>query len=267
MSRLCALVLLLVFAALALSPIYIMFKISLSPPREVLTPHPSWLLKEVTLEHWKAVLPSPELWRPLIKSIVVATATMALGILLSAPAAYVISRMRPRYRYAFILSLFAARMFPEVGIALPIAITFIRWNLLDTHVGLIMAHLIRTLPFISWILVGTFETIPRSLEQAAQMDGCSRLGTLLRVVFPLAAPGIAVAAIFGWLESWNEFTYALYLTLVENTLPLQTYYYVIRGSWFHSAAYATVLTLPVMAVTFSLQRYLRAGYMAGAVKG
>jgi trehalose transport system permease protein len=90
---------------------------------------------------------------------------------------------------------------------------------------------------------------------------------LRRVLVPLAKPGIAVAALFAWLESWNEFTYALYLSLTENTLPLQVYYYVTRGNWFDAATYATLLTVPVMVVTACLQRYLKAGYLTGAVKG
>jgi trehalose transport system permease protein len=114
--------------------------------------------------------------------------------------------------------------------------------------------------------VGTFETIPVDLEEAAAVDGCHRVGVLTRVVLPLAAPGVAVAALFAWLESWNEFTYALYLSLTENTLPLQVYYYVTRGNWFDAATYATLLTVPVIIVTAWLQRYLKAGLLAGAIK-
>lgn len=125
----------------------------------------------------------------------------------------------------------------------------------------------KTLPLVAWILVGTFETIPVDLEQAARVDGASRLQVLWKVVLPLALPGLAVAAIFIWLESWNEFTYALYLTLSERTLPLQTWYYVIRGNWFDAASYSTILTIPVFIVTFFLQRYLKTGYLTGAIKG
>ncbi|WDC84369.1 ABC transporter permease subunit [Caloramator sp. mosi_1] len=94
-----------------------------------------------------------------------------------------------------------------------------------------MAHLIEQLPFIAWILVSTFETIPVDLEEAASIDGAGRIRTLIKVVFPLAAPGLAVAAMFTWLNSWNEFTYALYLSLTTKTLPLQIYYYVLRGGF------------------------------------
>jgi trehalose transport system permease protein len=250
-----------------LFPLYLMVKISVSPPSEVFSPHPGFGLHRLTAEHWKAILGSETLWPPLLKSLAVATWTMIGAIGLAAPAAYVLARLPQPWKYALILGLFASRMVPEVAIALPVAVRFLQWGLLDTQLGLVLAHLIKTLPFVAWILVGTFETIPVEVEEAAQVDGCHRLGVLTRVVFPLAMPGVAVAALFAWLESWNEFTYALYLSLTEHTLPLQIYYYVTRGNWFDSATYATLLTGPVIVVTACLQRYLKAGYLAGAVKG
>lgn len=250
-----------------LFPLYLMVKISLSPAQDIFTPHPSFGLRAVTGEHWAAVLGSETLWPPLWKSLAVATWTMLAAIVLAAPAAYVISRLPQAWKYGLLLGLFASRMVPEVGIALPIAVRFLEWGLLDTQLGLVLAHLIKTLPFVAWILVGSFEAIPVAVEEAAEVDGCHRLGVLTRVVLPMALPGVAVAALFAWLESWNEFTYALYLSLIDNTLPLQIYYYVMRGSWFDSATYTTILILPVIVVTACLQRYLKAGYLAGAVKG
>jgi trehalose transport system permease protein len=254
-------------ALFTLFPLYLMVKISLSPAQDIFTPHPSFALSAVTGEHWKAVLASETFWPPLGKSLAVATWTMLAAIGLAAPAAYVMSRLAWPWKYGLLLGLFASRMIPEVGIALPIAVQFLQWGLVDTQLGLVLAHLIKTLPFVAWILVGSFETIPVAVEEAAQVDGCHRLGVLTRIVFPMALPGVAVAALFAWLESWNEFTYALYLSLIDNTLPLQVYYYVTRGSWFDSATYATILTVPVIVVTACLQRYLKAGYLAGAVKG
>lgn len=249
------------------TPVYIMFKVSFSSPAEVLTQHPTFWFQEFTFRHWQQVLTSGNLSAPLLKSLSVATFTTLIALAIVTPGAYVISRMPKAIKYTVVLSLFFTRMFPDVGIALPIAVTFIKWNLLDTQVGLIMAHLTKVLPFIAWVLVGTFDTIPLDLEKAAWVDGAGRLETLWRVVLPLAAPGLAVAAMLVWLESWNEFTFSLYLTLSKNNLPLQTYYYVQRGNWFQAAAYSSLLTVPVMMVTFLLQRYLRTGYLSGSLKG
>ena len=133
--------------------------------------------------------------------------------------------------------------------------------------GLTLAHLISALPFIAWILVGTFEGVPRDLEEAAAVDGASRIGTLARVVFPAAAPGIAVAALFVWLYSWNEFLYARLLSTSQNTLPLQVFQAVDRGTKQQMAAVASVLIVPILLVVAALQRYLRPGALAGALKG
>ena len=157
-------------------------------------------------------------------------------------------------------------MFPEVGIALPISVTFIRWGLVDTNLGLVLAHLIKVLPLMTWILTGTFDSIPRDLEQSALVDGCNKLQALVKVVLPLSMAGMAAASILCWLESWNEFTYAVYLCLADSTLPLKTYYYVRRGNWFESAAYAVFLTIPVIIVSFALQNYLKSDYLSGALK-
>lgn len=258
----------LIFATIMfVTPVYLMFKVSFSSPGEVLTAHPTFWFKDFTVKHWRDVLSSGYLTAPLLKSLSVATLTTVAALIIVAPGAYVISRMPRGIKYVVVLSLFFTRMFPDVGVALPIAVTFIKWNLLDTHLGLVLAHLTKVLPFIAWVLVGTFDTIPTDLEQAASVDGAGRVQTLLKVVLPLAAPGLAVAAMLVWLDSWNEFTYALYLTLSKNTLPLQTYYYVQRGNWFQAAAYSSLLTIPVMLITFFLQRYLKSGYLAGSLKG
>ncbi|WP_202080279.1 carbohydrate ABC transporter permease [Caldalkalibacillus salinus] len=258
---------LILFSFVMLAPVYIMFKISVSEPQDILTQNPPFLIENFTFDHWVRVFEAGNLWAPLLKSFMVASVATLIAIAIAAPAAYVISLMPKAYRYGIILSLLFTRMFPDVGIALPISVNFIRWDLTDSYVGLILAHLIPNLPFLAWILVGTFETIPRELEKAALIDGASRWGALQRVVFPIAAPGIAVGAMFVWLNSWNEFTYALYLTYTENTLPLQTYYYVSRGDWFQSAAYSMILTIPVIIVTFFLQRYMKSGFLSGSVKG
>jgi len=254
-------------AILMIIPVYILFAISFATPGDVLKAHPQFILTNFTFTHWKDVFASGNIWPPFTKSFVVATMTMLISIVIASPAAYVIARMPNKIKYGVVLSLFFTRMFPDVGIALPISIEFIKLNLLDTYTGLIMAHLIVNLPFAAWILVGTFETIPKDLEEAALVDGTSKLTALTKIIMPIALPGIAVTSIFVWLNSWNEFTYALYLTISQRTLPLQTYYYVQRGGIFDSATYAAVLTIPVMLVTFFLQKYMKSGYLSGAVKG
>ncbi|MFA7119372.1 MAG: carbohydrate ABC transporter permease [Sphaerochaetaceae bacterium] len=250
-----------------IAPLYLLVKVSFSTPWEVNTAHPTLLLHQPTLKHWKQVLSSGNLFGPFWKSLVVATCTMVLATVLVAPASYVISRTSRKIRATYILVLFFTKMFPVVGIALPISVVFLKWNLLDTNTGLVLAHLIGQVPFMAWILVSTFGSIPRDLEEAAFIDGCTKMMALRKVVIPLAVQGIAVAGLYVWLNSWNEFTYALYLSLTTKTLPLEVYYYVQRGGTFQMAAYATILAIPVIIITFVMQKYLRSDYLSGAVKG
>lgn len=249
-----------------LAPIFLLFKISVSAPQDILTQHPPFWIKNFTWNHWQRVLAAGHIWVPLWKSVTVATSVALAGLIIAAPAAYVISRLPRGLKYGVLLAIFSTRMFPEVGIALPISVTFIRWDLVDTNLGLVLAHLIKVLPLMTWILTGTFDSIPRDLEQSALVDGCNKLQALVKVVLPLSMAGMAAASILCWLESWNEFTYAVYLCLADSTLPIKTYYYVRRGNWFESAAYAVFLTIPVMIVSFALQNYLKSDYLSGALK-
>jgi len=255
------------FAGMTVLPLLVLVKVSISAPEEVMTGHPPFLIYNATLDHWRDILNSDALFSSARHSLIVATGTAVFCVLIAAPAAYVISRLPRAWRYSLILGLLFTQMFPDVGIAMPVAITFLRLGLNDTDLGLILAHLVPTLPFVAWILVGTFETIPREVEEASFVDGNGKVGTLARVVMPLAAPGIAVGALFAWLKSWNDLVYAIYLFLGERTLPLMTFYYSNRGSVFDTATFAVLLTIPVMLVTLALQRYVEAGTLSGAIKG
>jgi trehalose transport system permease protein len=261
-----ALLVLLVLGT-TIAPVYFMVSLSVMDPSEFFRPHPAYFPTKFTTEWWERVLKSETLYPAFMKSLIVATVTTAIAVVISVPGAYAISRMAPKVKYFLILSLFFTRMYPEIGIALPVAVLFLRMGLYESIIGLVFAHLILVLPVCAWILVGAFETIPRDLEEAASVDGASRLGTLRRVVIPLAAPGISVAAIFSWLLSWDEVTYARFLTLLHPTLPIQILDIIGRSGPTVVATWATIVTIPVVIITYFMQRWLRADYLAGAVKG
>jgi len=259
--------LVLVVVAMTVAPVYFMVSLSVMDPSEFFRPHPAYFPTKITTQWWERVLNSETLYPAFMKSLVVATVTMVIAVVISVPGAYAISRMAPNIKYLLILSLFFTRMYPEIGIALPVAVLFLRLGLYESIIGLVFAHLILVLPVCAWILVGAFETIPRDLEEAASVDGASRLNTLWRVVMPLAAPGVSVAAIFSWLLSWDEVTYARFLTLLHPTLPIQLLDIIGRSGPTVVATWATIVTIPVVIVTYLMQKWLRADYLAGAVKG
>jgi trehalose transport system permease protein len=252
---------------LVLFPLYLVVMVSVAPGIAIFGERPALLVAHPTLRFWLRVIARGELWLPLLKSLAVASLTTLAALAIAAPAAYVIARLPARLRYGLVIGLLVTRMFPEFAIGVSVATRFARLGLVDDYLGLVLAHLIGALPFIAWILVGTFEGIPRDLEEAAAIDGTSRLGTLVRVIIPAAAPGIAVAALFVWLYSWNEFLYARLLTTSQNTLPLQVFQAIDRGTRQQMAAVAAVLIVPILCVVSVLQRYLRPGALAGAVKG
>lgn len=254
-------------AFILLTPLYVLVKVSLSTLAQATAPSPSYLIESPTLDNWRRLMQWDTVKSPLMHSLIVATGTAILAIIIAAPAAYVISRMPRNIRYLLILSILFTRMFPEVIIATPIAMRFFKWGLNDTNQGLILAHLIRTLPLAAWILIGTFQVIPMDLEESSAVDGASKIKTLIKVVMPLALPGIAVAAMFAWLDSWNDLLYAIYLFLTERTLPLQVYYYANRGNVTDVATYSVMMTIPVILITLFLQRWIKSGYLSGAVKG
>lgn len=257
----------IIICFIMLVPVYLLAKTSLSTPDEVLTQHPTLWIHDVTFEHWEKIFTSGKLWPPLIRSVITASATTILSLIIVVPACYTVSHFSKKKQYAFIMTLFFTRMIPSVAVALPISVSFIKIGLLDTIPGLILANLICQIPFMAWMLVSTFTSIPYDLEEAAMIDGASKMRVVVSIILPLAKQGIAVSAMYVFLNAWNEFTYALYLCNTTKTLPLQIYYYVNRGGFFDQATYSTILAIPVIIITFVLQKYLKSDYLAGAVKG
>jgi trehalose transport system permease protein len=263
----CAIMIALALAML-LFPLYVLFRTAFGTPEQVFAEKPPYFILRFTLGHFRDVFASGgAVLAPLRKSIVTALFASAAALLLSIPAAYAIARFDVRLRYLLVLLIFVTRMVPEISIALPVSIGFIRLGLFDTTAGLILAHIIRILPISCFILVSVFSSLPADLEKQARIDGANRITAITKVVLPLSLGGISVAGIFSFMLSWDEFIYASYLTLAGPTMPLKMYYYLSRGDVFSSATYATIITVPVLVMTFALQRYLRPDYLSGAIKG
>jgi trehalose transport system permease protein len=245
-----------------------MFKISVSAPEDIFARQPTYLIKSFTLQHFREIFAAGgDFFLPFKKSLFTGLFASILSLFIGVPAAYAISKFNFRLRYMLIILIFATRMVPEVSIALPISISFIKMGLFDTTLGLTLAHLIRILPITCFILVGVFSALPPELERQALIDGLTPAKTFFKVILPLSLGGIGVAGIFSFLFSWDEFIYATYLCLAKPTMPLKMYYYISRGDIFSSATYAVIITAPVLILTFALQKYIRPDYLAGAIKG
>ncbi|MCA3010947.1 MAG: sugar ABC transporter permease [Myxococcaceae bacterium] len=260
----------------ALYPVLWVVKLALSPA-QALTLSVSPFPEAVTLDHFRDVVGATDSqgrWlfgRQLGASVVVSGLTTVVGLSLAVTAAYALSRFRFPGKDAGMQTLLVTQMFPATLMLVPLFSLLQALGLLDSWAGLVLVYSTSSLPFCVWMLKGYFDTIPRELEEAATMDGASPWQTFVKVVLPLARPALAVTALFSFMTAWNEFILAA--TLINDagrfTLPvaLQQYVGEWKTEWGHFAAGALLVSAPVMALFFALQRFLVGGLTAGAVKG
>jgi len=190
-------------------------------------------------------------------------------LLISVPAAYGIARFRIGYENLsfWILS---QRMLPPIAVVIPYFLLFKKLGLIDTYLSLIIVYLPFNIGFAVWLLIGFFEDFPRDVEEAAMIDGCSRLDAILRVVIPIIAPGIVVCAIFCFIFCWNEFMFALILTRQTAktvTAQLAAFQSPTKIMWGEMSALVVFAIIPVFILALLVQRYLVRGLALGAVKG
>ncbi|MBD89211.1 MAG: ABC transporter [Deltaproteobacteria bacterium] len=269
------LVLILVTMAV-LYPLVLVLKIAFGPGQGFsagLSPIPD----TVSLDNFRAVVSetTPDgVWlfgRQLLNSAVIAISTTVVGILLACTAGYAFSRFDFPGRETGLMTFLVSQMFPGVMMMIPLYLILEKLGLLNAPMGLILVYATTSIPFCVWMLKGYFDTIPRELEESAIMDGASRFTIFWRIILPLSAPAVAVTALFCFMTAWNEFVLAF--TFMDDplafTLPVAVQGYVGEKSieWGRFAAASVLVSVPVMALFFALQKHLVGGLTAGAVKG
>jgi multiple sugar transport system permease protein len=255
--------------AWTLFPIYWIATASFKTELALYAKPPQWLFTPM-LDNYTRVLTNIPFVQYLKNSLVIAIGTTIGSLVLGTLAGYGFARYRFRLSEAVRFLVLVMRMAPRVVLVVPYYLLMQRLGLLDTYTGLLIAYVSFALPFSIWLLIGFFVDVPLEVEEAAMIDGCSPLGVLLKIVIPIAAPGLVVAAIFAFLAAWNEFLFALILSGVEaKTLPV-----VIAGLntdagplYGEMSAAAVMVMLPNILMTLALQRYLVRGLSLGAVKG
>lgn len=209
--------------------------------------------------------------RVLLNSAIVAASTTALSIAIGASAAFALAKLRVRGARLVLGAALLASMFPPVAAVSPLYLVIRALGLRDRLAGLTLADTTFALPMTLWILTSFFRAIPDDLHRAARLDGCSPFQAFRRVFLPLAAPGIATTAILVFIQTWNEFLYALTFTSSPEarTIPVAISLFAAehRDPWGEIAAASIIATLPLVAVTLVFQRRIVAGLTAGAVKG
>ena len=255
--------------AWTLFPIYWITTASFKTELALYARPPQWLFTPI-LDNYTRVLNNIPFLQYLKNSLVIAIGTTLGSLVLGTLVGYGFARFHFRGSEAVRFLVLVTRMAPRMVLVVPYYLMMQRLGLLDTYTGLLVAYVSFALPFSIWLLIGFFVDVPLDVEEAAMIDGCSRLGVLLRIVIPIAAPGLVVAAIFAFLVAWNEFLFALILSGVNaKTLPV-----VIAGFttdigplYGEMSAAAVMVMLPNIVMTVALQRFLVRGLTLGAVKG
>ena len=226
---------------------------------------------EYTVANYERVLGDGVFRQYFLNSFIVAVATTGLTLLVSIPAAYSVSRFEYPGRDYVILGLISSQMLPLVLVLIPLFTIMFRLNLVDSLAGLVVGHTVAALPFAVWLLKGFFDGIPKSLDDAAMMDGCNRVQIMYKIIVPLSIPGIAVSAFYAFIASWNDYLFVSILSQSSGTrtLPmgLQLFQTANQVDWGAVTAAAVVTMLPVLLLFAFVQSWLVEGLSNTGMKG
>ena len=224
-----------------------------------------------TVEHYiEAFIRSSDIAFGIFNSIIIATVTTLLTLLVAVPAGYAFSRVKFKFRSQLSFFALISQMAPPIGLIIPYFFILSRTGMLDSYIGLIAIHMTLTVPFSIWLMITYFQDLPISLEESAAIDGASPFTTFLRVVLPTAWGGVGVTAIFAFIESWNEFLYAVVLTGSRTkTVPVAIFSFLTteESLWGPFTATGVTIMAPVIFVALFAQRQLIKGMTLGATKG
>jgi multiple sugar transport system permease protein len=257
------------FILFVVVPLYWVVITSIKPSNDYLTVPPVWFPAEPTIVHYTAALFSYRGLQGLVNSLIIASVSTVLSAILGTMMAYSLARFNTGGQHLAFWVL-SQRFLPPVAIVLPIFLLFRSWGLYDTRFGLIVAYTFMTLPISVWMMYAYFRQLPRSLEEAALVDGLSRWQTMWMVAVPLAAPGIAAASVFVFIAVWTEFFFALVLTS-RHAFTLPTVFRAFLGfqgaQYGEACALATTSLVPSIILGMLVQRHLVRGLTLGALRG
>lgn len=254
-----------------LFPVYWMVATSLKTPTDIFASPPQFIPVEPVLTAYRdAVFTNEIVQRAVLSSLIIATGTMLITLLLATPAAYALARLRLRGSGVVILLLVLSQLLPAIVIAGPLFVMFSRIDLTNTYQAMILADVSHTLPFAVIILRPYFLTVPRELEAASMLDGSTQFEAFRNIVMPLVLPGMVTVAAFSFLMAWGEFIFALSLNLNERIQPITVALNQFVGQygteWNKMMAVATTIALPIIIIFVALQRFIVSGITSGATK-
>ncbi len=263
---------LIVIGLVGIAPFAFLLILSFKTRLEVLDVPPSLHLHWATIrENYRTVIHDKGFLTFIRNSVVVTGAATVIALLLGVPAGYAFSRLRFRGSDTWASTILSFRFMPPVAVAIPIYLMIRQLSLANTDWGLILPYVAFSLPLVVWIMIGFFDEIPREIDDAALVDGCTRATVLLRVLLPLVRPGIIVAATFGVIFIWNEFLVGLYIISAQDkqTIPIAAAGLLTTESpidWNIAATVGVLTVIPILIFSIFVQRYIVRGITSGAVR-
>jgi len=261
----------LAVAAVMLFPIYWMIATAFKPGRDILSLTPKWIPNPITLENFQYAVQRPYFVDDVRNSLVIVGSMLVIGLAVAFLAAVGTARFGFKGRTGYLVMIIGVQMVPLNALIIPVYLMLDSVGQTDALPGVVAVYLAVVLPFMIWTLRGFVANIPPELEEAAMIDGCTRVGAAVRITFPLVGPGLVATAIFGFIQAWNEYIVAYVLLSSPNNQTLTVWLASFTTNhgpeWGPLMAAATLTGLPVVALFLVLQRYLAGGLTAGAVKG
>jgi N,N'-diacetylchitobiose transport system permease protein len=260
---------LLVFAVLVF-PVFWMISTAFKPDEQIVSLTPTWFSAHPTLQHFRDAMRQPFFWTDVKNSIFIVAITVGVSMALAFLAAIALAKYRFTGRKLFIVLMIGIQMLPQAGLIIPLYVVLARYHRLDAW-GVIITYMTFVLPFSVWTLRGFIIGIPRELEEAAMVDGSTRLGAFVRILLPLIAPGLVATSIFAFVTSWNEYIFARVLLSngQDQTVTVWLSYFLGTSrhtDWGALMAGSTLTAIPVVIFFVLVQRRIAFGLTAGAVK-
>ncbi len=257
---------------LAVYPVLRVFSVSLRPGNRLLSTSLAIIPEDATFENYVTVLLDKDLMLWLWNSIAITVATALIGVILASTSAYAFSRWSFPGRRSGLVFLLATQMIPAAMLMVPIFILAVRLSLVGTYRGLVIAYSVGSIPFSIWILKGYYDTIPIDLEEAALIDGASRISAFYRIILPLSTPALAIVFLFNFMAAWTD--YLLARVLLSNATAIWTWPLGLQSlqgqfltAWGQFAAGSVIVTIPVLLLFLYSSRWLISGLTLGGVKG
>jgi N,N'-diacetylchitobiose transport system permease protein len=253
-------------------PVFWMVSTAFKPNDQIVALTPTWLPLHPTISHFRDAIHRPFFWENVKNSLIIVSVTVAISIVLAFLAAVALARYRFSGRKLFIVLVIGIQMLPQAGLIIPLYVVLARYHQVNALSGVVVTYLTFVLPFSVWTLRGFLLGIPKELEEAAMVDGSTRLGVFLKILLPLMGPGLVATSVFAFITTWNEYIFARVLLNDQSKQTVTVWLSYFLGTsrhtdWGALMAASTVTAIPVVVFFLLVQRRIAFGLTAGAVRG